>query len=244
MDRAGIEKRVILVLDWGLELGEAPRTIRDIHREILGICGRYPDRLIGFAGVDPRREDALEIVRWACDELGARGLKLHPTGGWTLNDPRTHEIVGIAAERNLPTLVHIGKTVDVLSDANARPAPFLELAAAFPESASIAGHSGFDLWHDFVLQTKMVPPNVFFDISGWQERVRGDGQNVVDDLHTLRSAFPGRICFGTDSPFYSFNLLLAEQRWMERVEPVLRGEWVQFGDLSRRRRSVAELQPC
>ncbi len=244
MDRAGIEKRAILVLDWSVELGAAPSTIGDIHRDILGVCARYPDRLVGFAGVDPRRTDAVEIVQWACDELGARGLKLHPTSGWTLNDQRTYEVVSVAAERNLPTLVHVGKTVDVLSDANARPAPFLELAATFPESTFIAGHSGFDLWEYFVLHAEMVPPNVFFDISGWQERVRGDGQNVVDDLRRLSSAFPGRICFGTDSPFYSFNLLLAEQRWIERVEPVLRGEWVRFDDLFQHRGGVAELQPC
>ena len=223
MDKIGIEKRVILILDWGVELGEAENSIWDIHREILGICRQFNDRLIGFAGMDPRRSDAADLLVWAFDEMGARGLKFH-TGGWRLNDSRTYDVVGLAAERKLPVLVHLGKTVDVLSDANAQPAPFLELARRFPEIPFIAGHSGFDRWEAF-LTADSVPSNVYFDISGWQERIRGDGANIIADLTRLHAAFPGRVCFGTDSPFYSFNLIMSEKQWLERIVPPFNGKW-------------------
>ena len=75
-----------------------------------------------------------------------------------------------------------------------------------------------------------VPANVFFDISGWQERVRGDGANIIADLRRLHESFPGRVCFGTDSPFYSFNLLLAEKQWIERVVPPFAGKWAELGE--------------
>lgn len=225
MDKVGIPRRVILVVDWGIELGEAEKSIWEIHKEILGICHKFKDRFIGFAGVDPRRSDAASLLVWAFDEMGARGLKFH-TGDWRLNEARTYDLVGLASERKLPVLVHLGKTVDVLNDTHAQPAPFLELARRFPEIPFIAGHCGFDRWETF-LTSDPVPSNVYFDISGWQERVRGDGANIIDDLTRLHAAFPGRVCFGTDSPFYSFNLIVSEKQWLERVVPPFKGKWAE-----------------
>lgn len=224
MDKVGIDKRFILVVDWGLELGEAEKSIWQVHNEVLGICRRFNDRLVPFAGVDPRRENAADLLAWAFDSLGARGLKLHPTGGWSLAAHRTHEIVSLAAVRNLPVMVHLGKAADVLSDVNAQPEPFLELARQFPAVPFIAGHSGFDLWEVFV-RSDSVPSNVYFDISGWQERVRGDGANIIADLTRLHQAFPGRVCFATDSPFYSFNLIPSEKQWVERIVPPFFDKW-------------------
>lgn len=224
MDKVGINRRFILIVDWGLELGEAEKTIWEVHKEVLGICRQFSDRLVGFAGVDPRREDAVDLLTWAFDSLGAKGLKLHPTGGWSLTDSRTREIVNQAAVRDLPVIVHLGKTVDVLKDVNAQPDPFLELARQFPVIPFVAGHSGFDLWEVFV-RSDSVPGNVYFDISGWQERIRGDGANIMADMANLHQAFPGRVCFGTDSPFYSFNLIPSEKQWVERVIPPFSSKW-------------------
>jgi predicted TIM-barrel fold metal-dependent hydrolase len=156
---------------------------------------------------------------------------LHPTGGWKLTDERTLAVVVVAARRGAPVLVHIGKTVDVLGDINAQPTPFLDLARKFPEIPFIAGHSGFDLWKLFVEIAETVPPNVFFDVSGWQERAQGDGDNIVSDLRQLAAAFPGHVCFGTDSPFYGFNLSQPEQKWKDKMEPVLPGQWATLDSL-------------
>ncbi|MGO9138308.1 MAG: amidohydrolase family protein [Syntrophales bacterium] len=223
MDKVGIDKKFIMIVDWGIELGEGEKSIWQIHEEILTICDRFKDRLVAFAGVDPRRADAADLLIWAFSR-GARGLKLHPTGGWTLADHRTKQLVSLAADRKLPILVHLGKTVDVLNDANAQPEPFIELAKQFPTVPFIAGHCGFDLWEVFVLSNE-IPGNVYFDISGWQERIQGDGTNIIVDLDRLHRAFPGRVCFGTDSPFYTFNLIPAEKQWTERVIPPFGNKW-------------------
>jgi predicted TIM-barrel fold metal-dependent hydrolase len=227
MDRVGIDRRIILIVDWGIELGEAEKSIWQVHKEILGICGDSNDRLIGFAGVDPRRKDASELVIWAFDVLGAKGLKLHPTGGWRLSDAGTDKVVSLAAIRGMPVLVHLGKTVDVLRDLNAQPEPFIQLAERFPRVPFIAGHCGFDLWHHFVEQDNL-PRNVYFDLSGGQESIRGDGKNVIDDLTVLHQTFPGRVFFGTDSPFYSFNVSALEKRWFDRVVPPFSNQWATF----------------
>jgi uncharacterized protein len=94
MDRGGIEKRALHVLDWGLELGEPKCTVREVNEAVLSVCDRHPDRLIGFAGIDPSRPDAVPLLTWAFDKLGAAGMKLHPISrGWTLHDDRVAALV-------------------------------------------------------------------------------------------------------------------------------------------------------
>ena len=168
MDEAGIDHRIVLILDWGLELGKPELSIEAIHEAVMGICQRFPDRFTGFAGLDPRRREAAELLGWAVDSLGARGLKLHPTSeGWTLHDESTLRLVEIAAQRSLPVLVHVGATFPVLTDRNAGPRSLLAMAALFPQTTFVAGHAGFKRWREF-RSDGHFPPNVLLDVSGWQ----------------------------------------------------------------------------
>ena len=217
MDKAGIDRRVILIVDWGLELGEPQISLDAIHREVLGVCRNSQGRLVGFAGVDPRRKSGPDLLRRAFDDLGARGLKLHPTGAWSLDDDRTGEMVTLASSRGLPVLVHIGATMKILSDEHSQPHALLRLARRFPAATFIAGHSGFELFRVFV-DTPDVPSNIYFDISGWQEMIRNRRELFAEYLSSLLRAFPGRVCFGTDSPFFSYNLAGQEKWWVENLK--------------------------
>lgn len=214
MDQIGIERRVIAVLDWELAMGVTATSISQIHQEILAVCRRFSDRLIGFAGIDPRRPQALSLVRHAMDSLGARGLKLHPTSTWTLEDDRVAALVECAAERCLPVLVHVGRTMPMLSDLNAAPYGLIKLAQRYPAVTFIAGHSGFEQWTHFLKVP--TPPNVVFDIAGWQD-LRADSSSRALAIQQLHAAFPGRVCFGTDSPFFTYNLVTSEASWLQSV---------------------------
>jgi uncharacterized protein len=216
MDHVGIDRRVLLIVDWGVELGEAAMDLAAVHREVLGLCRRSNGRLVGFAGVDPRRADALTIMREAFDDLGARGLKLHPTGAYSLLDERTHAVVALAVERRLPVLVHVGPTMSILSDRNAQPNEFLKLASSFPSGRFIAGHSGFELFEEFVRAPERCA-NVMFDISGWQQFLATSAQTFHEHLGRLNQAFAGRVCFGSDAPFFSYNLASSETKWLNEV---------------------------
>lgn len=217
MDEAQIDRRVILIVDWGLEMGEPEISLDAIHREVLGVCRNSQGRLVGFAGVDPRRRSAADLVCRAFDDLGARGLKLHPTGDWSLDDDRTGELVTLAASRGFPVLVHVGSTMKIARDDHSQPQAFLRLARCFPAATFIAGHSGLELYKVFV-DTPDVPANVYFDISGWQEIARKRTELLTEYLSSLLRAFPGRVCFGTDSPFFSYNLAAQEKWWLASVK--------------------------
>jgi uncharacterized protein len=219
MDLAGIDRRILLILDWGLELGEPALSIRDIHEAILGVCRQYPQRFCCFAGVDPRRPDAAELLGWAFDEQHAGGLKLHPTSpAWTLEDERTRRLVALTAERQLPVLVHVGETFPGLVDRNATPESFVSLARAFPETLFIGGHAGFRLWPRF--SSLGLPPNALLDISGWQSLDDGT-DSFADELLSFIAAFPEQVVFGTDSPFFGLPAAGADARWVKRVTEIV-----------------------
>jgi len=121
-----------------------------------------------------------------------------------------------AAQRALPVVVQVGRTVDVLSDRSSQPDAFLGLARAFPKTSFIAGHSGFELWKSFTVNQN-VPRNVYFDVSSWQEAAARDADGTRADLATLLKKSPRRVCYGTDSPFYSYNLMVSESNWLRFV---------------------------
>lgn len=218
MDKLGITRRVVHIIDWGLELGEPSASIRDIHRLILRVCARYPDRLVGFAGVDPRRHDALDLLAWAFDDLGAAGLKLHPTSrSWTLFDEPVRKMLDMVERRRLPVMVHTGKTVSILSDLNCQPSSIVQLAVQFPSISFIAGHSAFSAWRRFQ-SSGPVPSNLFFDISGWQDQLAENREGLKTEIESILRTFRNRVFYGTDSPFYGYNIFSSESLWIEFLQ--------------------------
>jgi predicted TIM-barrel fold metal-dependent hydrolase len=94
MDAAGIDKSVLLVLDWGLahQIGEAKLSIEEINKVYADAVQKYPQRLIAFAGIDPRRNKAAELVGRFLKEWGMRGIKLHSAAGFYPNDRTSYPI--------------------------------------------------------------------------------------------------------------------------------------------------------
>jgi predicted TIM-barrel fold metal-dependent hydrolase len=90
MDAARVDKSVLLPIDWGPTFtGTIPIT--QVVDKALELAAVHGDRLIPFAGIDPRRPDAVELVsNWF--ERGALGLKLYPSCGW---DPRDESAMAI-----------------------------------------------------------------------------------------------------------------------------------------------------
>lgn len=228
MDAAGIGTRLVMILDFGIELGEAEASVEQINSEVLEICARSSGRLVGFCGVDPRRPNACALVRQALRDWGGKGLKLHPTGDWSLLDERCLALVSVAADHGAPVLSHLGKTIDVLSDRHASPVDFVELARRFPSCQFVAGHCGFGLWPFFVEHAESMPSNLWFDVGGWQELYGGDVLAQATAIAQLCGVFPGRVAFGTDAPFYGFNMPLIEGRWSALVERAVGGRYVEW----------------
>jgi len=81
MDALGINTTVMLVDDFGLALGEAAVSIEGQNKAFADLARKHPSRLIACAGIDPRRKNAVTILRRCVEEWGMRGVKYHPDAG-------------------------------------------------------------------------------------------------------------------------------------------------------------------
>jgi predicted TIM-barrel fold metal-dependent hydrolase len=153
---------------------------------VLDAAAHSDGRLIPFCRVSPAADDhAVAEARRALD-AGARGIKLHPRAEqFTLDHPAVRELAAIAAEHNLPMLVHAGRGIPALG------AHMVSLAEEFPSARFILAHAGIT---DLAWLWQVAPdhPNLLFDTSWW----------IGPDLVTLFSLVPpGQIVFASDAPY-------------------------------------------
>lgn len=187
LDANGVEAAVV---------GPPDRCLAVANREgndfVIEACWRHPDRLIGFATVNPwYGDEALTELRRAVG-AGLRGLILHPPlQGYTLLDTLVDPVVAVAAELRLPVWAPTGKPFQAL------PLQLTELARRFPEVNFLMGHMGHtDFWIEAV-PAAAAAPNIYAEISYKQPHV------IVDAVTQLG---PERVVFGSDAPFNDLRL--------------------------------------
>jgi predicted TIM-barrel fold metal-dependent hydrolase len=102
---------VVLPMDMALSGHGAPRVdIRAQHAELARLRDAHPDQVIPFAAVDPRRPDAVDILREAFDAFGFRGLKLYPRLGYPPDHPvLMRHVYPMLVARGLPVMTHCSR---------------------------------------------------------------------------------------------------------------------------------------
>ena len=201
MDEAGVDKTVMLLFDCGLIAGEGEVSIEKQNEIVFQVAKRYPERIIPFVSIDPRRKNAKEFVKKAIEEWGARGLKLHPGSGMNPEAKETLELIESICDSGIPVLVHTGASMPPTSSRYCDPIYLDEMLLKFPEVNVIAAHMGYGY------RTQLFPlaqnrPNLYVDIAAWQS-VAAHRYNEFAEV--IRSAIdhtgPEKILFGTDNPY-------------------------------------------
>src|SRR3954464_1519621 len=117
LDAAGIERAVVLSVAY--LYGDERRQFENEYARVRAEndwteqqVARYPERLIGFCGVSPLRDYALEELRRCSTLPHMKGLKLHlGNSGVNLRDAehrrRVAKIFAVANERRLPIVIHM-----------------------------------------------------------------------------------------------------------------------------------------
>ena len=203
MDDVGIDQSWILALDYGLtrNVGEARVPITEINRIYAEIANKYDKRIIAFAGVDPRREGAIDLLERGITEWGMRGLKLFPAAGFYPNDEGCYKLYAKADELGIPVLVHTGPEILPLYSKYCYPVYLDEVASDFPNLTLILAHAGFCWWPE-ALNIATTKPNIYLDLAGWQTRAY---QHPIDEFYIplrliLDTIGPSRVLFGSDWP--------------------------------------------
>lgn len=213
MDKAGVDVAVIVAVD-----ADTTYHYRLPNELIAEAVRNYPDRLIGFAGVDPHKGLlAVDEVKRSVEELGLTGLKfishLHEMPP---NDPRMYPILAEAQRLNIPVLFHTG--VHFHEGARlkyCRPEYLDDVAIDFPDLKIIAAHFGFP-WFYEALSVVQKNSNLYFNIAGWAPR-----RIPEYVIKMMNGPLSGRALLGSDFPLISRSRIMKELRELPIKESTL-----------------------
>lgn len=199
MTAAGIDRAICVGLDPWPALGRAPNDGRAHLRMQADIIQHAGDRLIGFAGIDPRRDDATDLLRWAVEELGFRGLKLYPPHGYYPHDDVCWPMWEYCAENDVPVMVHTAVVKYPLRSRFANPLHLQDVQIAFPEIKLILAHAGYPVWWREAAMVCAGHPTSYLDISDWNHDLSRDADTLRHRLAYWRDAVGAhRMLFASD----------------------------------------------
>ncbi|MEX2542021.1 MAG: amidohydrolase family protein [Trueperaceae bacterium] len=182
MDEAGIAKAVIMTY------ADAPATGKHPLEYIAGAVKQYPDRLIGFARMNPfYGERSSRLLEEALTDLRFKGLKIHQESITAVPyNPAVLELVRVAARHRAPVLFHTG------DEAMSLPLQVARCARAAPEATIIMAHCGGYFHADEAIAVAEEYDNLMIDTSAIP---------YPDKLaEAVRRLGPQRVLFGSDGP--------------------------------------------
>jgi predicted TIM-barrel fold metal-dependent hydrolase len=174
------------------------QSVREGNDLVIDAVRRYPDRLTGFAYVDPTVSAGSSAELDRALDAGLQGLKLKPKAACFCAAGRLmHGVVERAAREGVPVLVHSGSIMN----------PFMDkigaLAVRFPETTFVVS---FCLSHGNwagVVEQGAAHENIVYDTA---DLPAAQLVEVMDHLG------PDRLMFGSGTPFGSLREELAKVR--------------------------------
>ena len=171
------------------------------NRFVSEYVRRFPQKLIGFAGIDPTEEAATEEVYTAKEALRLQGITVSPANqDFHPSDSRAMEVYAEAEKLGMPILFHPSGQFSERSKLEyGRPYLLDEVGRAFPGLRVVIAQLG-QPWVDETIVLLGKHANMFADVSGllvrpWQAYnalVSAYQHGVIDKL-----------LFGSDFPYTS-----------------------------------------
>lgn len=193
----------------------APAVGFDVPNDyVADYVRQHPEKLTGFASVDPGRPGAVAELERALG-LGLRGLKLAPT--YQDFDPLSTaamEVYEAAEALGLAVIWHQGTTfVRTARLEYARPITLDAVAIRFPDLRIVVAHMGHP-WVDEALVVVRKHPSMFADVSALYAR---PWQLYSALVSACEYRVADRLLFGTDWPFGTVADTLAGLRSINRL---------------------------
>ena len=204
-----VDRSVVLAYTSRLLRAEVPNAY------VADYVRRHPDKLVGFAGVDPTDPAALDQLAQAA-ESGLRGLVLSPSGqGFHPADSRAMDLLAEADRRRMPVVFHPGGHLAERAHLEyARPVLLDEVARGFPSLRIVVAQLG-QPWVEETATLLAKHRHVYADIGGlcgrpWRAYtalVTCHEQGVINRL-LFASDFPFADAAGTIERLFSTNLIV------------------------------------
>ena len=216
MDKSGLDFTLICGVDIMEEKELTPEVVRTQNKTIADIAKKHPDRVAALAGVDPRRDNAVDMVKEYMEKFGMRGLKYHPDAGYDPGGPASYKLLEIVNDMQGILLSHTGPMAPPARCKYAEPMLLADIGVDFPKVRVIAAHMGYINWRQWAaLATHQ--PNLFGDLAMWDTYAFGHFDLFCRELRDLID-FTGadKILFGTDDPV--FEIVRPTNDWIQLLK--------------------------
>lgn len=206
-----LEGELIGTVDvFGITDVEGPSHPERCNEYIAGCVRMQPDKLIGFASVNPAFRGprvAVEELQRAVNQDGLRGLKLYPMyQHWSPEDrDLAFPIFEAARDLGIPVMVHqAGSTRIDASMQYARPAMLDDVGRNFRDLKVIIAHCGIP-WIDEAMFMLTKHPNFYTDLSYHIATITR--RDLFLFLHRAEPFFVPleKLLFGTDYPGFLYD---------------------------------------
>jgi predicted TIM-barrel fold metal-dependent hydrolase len=197
------------------------------YKDAIGIDGddevtaravaKYPDKLIGFACIDPRMPDCMDLLVHAIEDLKLKGVKFGPIyNGVSLLDPRLEPIYAYLARNNLPLTMHMGTTFGANAPVElGRPVDVDTIAHRHPDLKMIMAHMAHP-WYEECIVVARKNPNVYCEVSALYYRP-WQFWNILICAQEYQITLRDKIFWGTDFPFTTVPDSIAGLRNVNKV---------------------------
>lgn len=190
-------------VDKSIVLGFKSRYLRaEIPNQyVADYVKRFPQKLIGFAGIDPTEPDARDEVHIAKEELRLRGITISPANqDFHPSDTRAMDIYAEAERLGMPILIHRnGHFTEQSKLEYGRPYLLDEIARTFPRLRMVVAQLG-QPWVEETICLLGKHENVYADVSGLLSRP-WQAYNAL--VQVYQHGVIDKLLFGSDFPYTS-----------------------------------------
>jgi predicted TIM-barrel fold metal-dependent hydrolase len=213
MDTAGIDVTAFCAVDNSRLPGNTYEVAKALNQQVGSIAKNFPDRFIAFAGIDPRRPEAPDLLKYCLEEFGMKGLKFHPDHGYYPNSPEAYRMLEILQQDRGILLTHTGPGAPPdKAGKYAHPLLLDEIAVDFPDVTIIAAHMGQYWWREWA-GSAYYQPNLFGDLAEWQILAKRNFKFFCNELRqVIDICGEKKVLFGSDGPI--FEPIVPVQEWI------------------------------
>jgi predicted TIM-barrel fold metal-dependent hydrolase len=196
---AGVGRAVLLGWDAETNTGNPPVP----NDYVADVRDDHPEFFVGFASVDPLKDDCVEEAYRAVEDLDLSGFKFQQIAqGFDPSDPEHDELWDAIEDLGVPCVFHGGNSTlgagapggRGLKVKHGNPMLLDDVAAEHPELRILIAHPAFP-WEQEQLAICQQKGNVKMDLSGWLPK-------YIDDqvLQYAGTVLQDDVMFGTDYP--------------------------------------------
>jgi predicted TIM-barrel fold metal-dependent hydrolase len=192
-ETAAVDKSIVLGFKSRYLQADVP------NRFVAEYVSRFPAKLIGFAGIDPTVDGAVDEVYAARHDLKLRGVTVSPANqDFYPADPRAMAVYAACEKLGMPVLFHpTGQFAEQSKLEFGRPYLLDEVARSFPNLRVIISQIG-QPWLEETIVLLGKHDHVFADVSGllgrpWQ------AYNAL--VSTYQAGVIDKLLFGSDFPY-------------------------------------------